>query len=184
MFRSSKTYLHDRSITYANRNKLSDSLQMTVSIAFSWQKSWLSINFHNFITFEFKWYYFIIDSGNGTKHWWVGHYAWWRHQMETFSALLAFWAGNSPVTGEFHPQRPVTRRFHGFFELRLNKRLSKQSWGWGFEMPSCSLWRHFNGRYNVFHGSRRRNITSPQRYLLLCLLLIYAFIVLTHSKVT
>ena len=28
-------------------------------------------------------------------------YAWWRHQMETFSALLALCAGNSPVTGEF-----------------------------------------------------------------------------------
>ena len=31
----------------------------------------------------------------------------WRHQMETFSALLAFCAGNSPVTGEFPAQRPV-----------------------------------------------------------------------------
>ena len=28
-------------------------------------------------------------------------YAWWRHQMEAFSALLAICAGNSPVTGEF-----------------------------------------------------------------------------------
>ena len=36
---------------------------------------------------------------------------WWRHQMETFSALLAFSAGNSPVTGEFPAQRPVTRSF-------------------------------------------------------------------------
>ena len=27
----------------------------------------------------------------------------------------------------------------------LNKRLSKQSWGWWFETPSCSLWRHCNG---------------------------------------
>ena len=27
--------------------------------------------------------------------------AWWRHQMETFSALLAICAGNSPVTSEF-----------------------------------------------------------------------------------
>ena len=27
--------------------------------------------------------------------------AWWHHQMETFSALLALCAGNSPVTGEF-----------------------------------------------------------------------------------
>ena len=37
--------------------------------------------------------------------------AWWRHQMETFSALLALCAGNSPVTGEFPAQRPVTRSF-------------------------------------------------------------------------
>ena len=34
---------------------------------------------------------------------------WWRHQMETFSALLAICAGNSPVTGEFPAQRSVTR---------------------------------------------------------------------------
>ena len=70
--------------------------------------------------------------------------AWWRHQIETFSALLALCAGNSPVTGEFPTQRPVTRTFDVFFDLRLNNRLSKQSWGWWFETPSCSLWRHCN----------------------------------------
>ena len=70
---------------------------------------------------------------------------WWRHQMETFSALLALCAGNSPVTGEFPSQRPVTRSFDVFFDLRLNKRLSKQSRRWWFETPSCSLWRHCNG---------------------------------------
>ena len=59
--------------------------------------------------------------------------AWWRHQMETFSALLALCAGNSPVSGEFPAQRPVARSFDVFFDLRLNKRLSKQSWGWWFE---------------------------------------------------
>ena len=59
-------------------------------------------------------------------------YSWWRHQIETFSALLAICAGNSPVTGEFPTQRPVTRSFDVFFDLRLNKRLSKQSWGWWF----------------------------------------------------
>ena len=48
--------------------------------------------------------------------------------METFSALLAICAGNSPVPGEFPTQRPVTRSFDVFFDLRLNKRLSKQSW--------------------------------------------------------
>ena len=35
-------------------------------------------------------------------------FSWWRHQMETFSALLALCAENSPVTGEFPSQRPVT----------------------------------------------------------------------------
>ena len=69
---------------------------------------------------------------------------WWLHQMATFSALLALCAGNSPVTGEFPTQRPVTRSFDVFFDLRLNKRLSKQSWGWWFETPSRSLWRHCN----------------------------------------
>ena len=68
----------------------------------------------------------------------------WRHQMETFSALLAICAGNSPVSGEFPTQRPVTRSFDVFFDLRLNKRLSKQSWGWWFETLSRSLWRHCN----------------------------------------
>ena len=37
--------------------------------------------------------------------------SWWRHQMETFPALLSICAGNSPVTGEFPAQRPVTRSF-------------------------------------------------------------------------
>ena len=53
--------------------------------------------------------------------------AWWRHQMETYSALLALCAGNSPVTGEFPAERTVTRTFDVFFELRLTKRLSKNS---------------------------------------------------------
>ena len=55
---------------------------------------------------------------------------WCRHQMETFSALLAICAGNSPVTSEFPAQRPVTWSFDVFFDLHLNKWLSKQSWGW------------------------------------------------------
>ena len=69
---------------------------------------------------------------------------WWRHQMETFSALLAICAGNSPVPGEFPTQRPVTRSFDVFFDVRPNKRLSKQSWGWWVETPRRPLWRHRN----------------------------------------
>ena len=44
--------------------------------------------------------------------------AWWRHQMGTFSALLALCEGNPPVTGGFPSQRPVTRSFDVFFDLR------------------------------------------------------------------
>ena len=72
--------------------------------------------------------------------WWT----WWRHQMETFAALLALCAGNSPVTGEFLAHRPVARSFDVSFDLRLSKRLSKQSWGWWFEPSSLSLWRPRN----------------------------------------
>ena len=69
--------------------------------------------------------------------------------METFSALLAIYAGNSPVPGEFPAQRPVMRNLEIFFDLRLNKRLSKQSWGWWFEMLPRPLWRHSNALLSV-----------------------------------
>ena len=70
--------------------------------------------------------------------------------METFSALLAICAGNSPVPGEFPTQRPVTRSFDVYFDLRPDKRLSKQLWGWWFETLSHSLWRHRNVCANVW----------------------------------
>ena len=75
---------------------------------------------------------------------WKMWFEWWRHQMEKFSALLAICAGYSLVPGEFTAQRPVTRSFDVFFDLRLNNRLSKQSWGWWFETLSHPLWRHCN----------------------------------------
>ena len=53
-------------------------------------------------------------------------------------------AGKSPVTGEFPSHRPVTRSFDVFFDLRLNKRLSKQSRRRWFGTPSRSSWRHCN----------------------------------------
>ena len=76
----------------------------------------------------------------------------WRHHaismmaysMEIFSPSLAFCAGNSPVTGEFPAQRPVTRSFDVFFDLRLRQQLTKQWARRWFETPSCSLWRHCN----------------------------------------
>ena len=78
--------------------------------------------------------------------------SWWRNQMETFSALLATCAGNWPVTGEFPTQRLATWIFGVFFDLRLNKRLSKQWWGWWFETPVRPFWRHCNAQRS-FNGT-------------------------------
>ena len=77
--------------------------------------------------------------------------SWRRHQMETFSALLAIYAGNSPVPDHVPAQRPVTWSFDVFFDLRLNKRLSKQSWGWWFETLMRPLWRHCNADILMWH---------------------------------
>ena len=82
--------------------------------------------------------------------------------METFSALLALCAGNSPVPGEFPAQRPVTRGFDVFFDVRLNQRLSKQSWGWWFVTTSSSLWHHCNA---VFLFSCSCGYINPSGFL-------------------
>ena len=66
-------------------------------------------------------------------------YSWFTHD-EIFRVTGHLW-GNSLVTGEFPAQRPVTRSFDVLFDLRLNKRLSKQWWCWWFETPSRPLWR-------------------------------------------
>ena len=63
-------------------------------------------------------------------------------------------AGNSSGTVEFPAQRPVTRSFDVFFDLRLNKRLSKQPWSWWFETPAWSLWRHRNDSVIISTFSR------------------------------
>ena len=84
----------------------------------------------------------------------AAHGSWWRHQMETCSALLAL-CGEFTGPGEFPAQRPVTRTFDIFFDLRVNKRLSKQSWGWWFETPSWSLWRQCNVSQNIPSSTTR-----------------------------
>ena len=95
-------------------------------------------------------------SGTSTgKHWIIGEccarriYQGQGRMMTSsngnISASLTLCAGNSPVNGEFPAQRPVTRSLDVFFDLRLNKRLSKHSWGWWFETAYGPLWRHCNG---------------------------------------
>ena len=71
--------------------------------------------------------------------------AWWRHQMEPFSALLALCAGNSPVPVNSPHKGQWCGALMFLLDLCLNKRLSKQPWGRWFETQPWSLWRHCNG---------------------------------------
>ena len=79
---------------------------------------------------------------------------WWGLCMMTSSNGSIFrvtgpLCGEFTGPGEFPTQRPVTRSFDVFFDLRLNKRLSKQSWGWWCKALSRPLWRHRNGFFPV-----------------------------------
>ena len=97
--------------------------------------------------------------------------------METFSALLALCARNSPVPGEFPTQRPVTRSFDVFFDLHPNKRSSKQWWGLWFETPSSPLWRHCNDQPALSHmvGRTATVVYRSGMYIsVMCLSMYYA----------
>ena len=72
---------------------------------------------------------------------------WWRLQMETFSALLAMCAGNSPVPVNSQHKGQWRGALMSSLIRALHKRLSKQSWGWWFETQSLPLWRHCNVRH-------------------------------------
>ena len=106
--------------------------------------------------------------------------------METFSALLALCVGNSPFTGEFPWNRPVTRSFDILFGLCLNKRLSNQSRRRWFETPSRSLWRHCNEQSGVLALPDKTKIVTghsesaylPQFLLLILLIIKWYFLAL------
>ena len=113
--------------------------------------------------------------------------SWWRHQMEIFSALLAICAGNSPVpVNSPHKGQWCGALMVVFFYLRLNKRLSKQSWGCWFETLPRPLWRHSNGWINTFQASTcftQGRISLPQcreiienKNISLCILKIFQHI--------
>ena len=108
---------------------------------------------------EAKWHIYALV-GELNHRWFM---QWWRHETETISASLAFMRGihRSPVNS---PRGPMTRNFDVFFALSLNKRLSKQSWGWWFKTPSRPLWHHCNamGRH-VFIAK-----PLPQPMLICC----------------
>ena len=125
-----------------------------MKFAFVFGKSLLIHQVHmhkGFISFSYPLFHYFIKKVQRAKKWL--QLTWRRHQMETFSALLALCAGNSPVTAEFPAQRPVQRNFDASFDMGLNKRLSKQSWVWWFETRSGSLWHHYNGYSDRWQGA-------------------------------
>ena len=103
------------------------------------------------------------------------------------SALLAICAGNSPVPGEFPAQRPVTRSFDVFSDLRLNGRLSKQSWAYDLKrhhvhhdvtvMICTNIYRqsgdqdwipkNVTGTGKCEHGMMHKPLSSHMSYLFL-----------------
>ena len=89
---------------------------------------------------------FTADNHQMVTQWyfWHGPPSRWRHQMETYFHITGPLWGKPPVNDGFPSQRPVTRTFGVFFELHLNKRLSKQSRSWWLETPSRSLWCYCN----------------------------------------
>ena len=136
-----------------------------------------------------KWFILICSyhTKNMAVHWYSVHFvlmngsATWIHRKihtKKFVHGLCFAVGFFRVTGhlcgEFTGHRwiprtkPVTRCFDAFFDLRLNKRLSKQSWGWWFETPSCSLWRHRNESYVIDFGMMIwltwYQLSNPEKY--------------------
>ena len=133
-------------IILRRRDKMADILQTThFQVYFlEWETYW----FQTIFFIPMVWFPWSETRTIRFADAYIGHSSsicsWWRHQMETFSALLVICAGNSPVLGEFPAQKPMTRSSDVFFDLRQNKRLSKQSWGWWFQTLSHPLWHHRN----------------------------------------
>ena len=80
-----------------------------------------------------------------TRPWDQYCHTWWCDHMETFTALLALYEGNTPVTSGFLSKRPVTRSLAVLFDVQLIKPLRKQSRRWWFGTPWRSSWRYRNG---------------------------------------
>ena len=83
----------------------------------------------------------IMFSIIGRLAYWHDDVIKWKHfpRYCPFVRGIHWWPVNSPLDGQWRGALTF------FLDLRLNKRLSKQSWGWWLETQLCSLWRHFNG---------------------------------------
>ena len=153
------------------------------------------------------WICWLSDDGSKTLCYLLPILRSWRprcHWSEQFSKISLKWQrdnfmmtssnGNifrvtGHLCGEFPAQRPVTRSFDIFFDLRLNKRLSKQSWGWWFERLSCPLWRQCNvppilyATSNYIHHKLWGEFTCPLLNFNGCAVEIWVLIIHVRIKI-
>ena len=101
--------------------------------------------------------YVITRSNDDTVHW---------HMISFITMDHTHWfpiCVTGTLCGEFighrwiPPQSPVTRSFDVFFDLRLNKRLSKKLRRRWFETPLRSLWRHSSDSWYTPTGLRHHD---------------------------
>ena len=98
----------------------------------------------------------------------LAQHGWYWSSAESIGKIRAiFWYIMESLKGVGELQGPVTRSFDVFLELRPNKRLGKQWWGWWFETPSRPLWRHCNvSHYNLRHLMHLVMFNALKRVLL------------------
>ena len=143
---------------------LTAQFQLTLDEVKSWRKSFLVVD-RKMLTLHCQYHGFwwpgdarsqgIGSNGINTRQ--SISFSLWRHRMETFSALLALCTPNSPVTGEFLSQRPVTRSF--------GVSLICTSTSGGVNNQDTSYYRRHRAHYDVIvtlllksSGSRSQNI--------------------------
>ena len=105
------------------------------------------------------------------------------YSMVTSSNVNIFFV-TGHLCGEFTGLRwfPHTKasdaELRSFFDLRLNKRLSKQSWGWWFETLSRPIWRHSNGIHICILPRRISQLSKchPHTHFHLDFIYIYTYI--------
>ena len=109
------------------------------------------LNFDSQISFSST--IFIASKGiaieNALRY--VPEYA-WRYDLDRQHIMMTSSNGNifrvtGHLCGEFTGHRIHKGQWRG--ALIFSLMLSKQSWGWWFETPSGSLWRHYNASFLI-----------------------------------
>ena len=75
---------------------------------------------------------------------------WWGPEVPRWEWLPTIWLVQ--YISRIQIKMSLLPVFDVFFDLRLDKRLRKQWWGWWFETPSRPLYCHYNAYRNISQG--------------------------------